>query len=153
MADIREKSDEKIDQIQKSVDDMKRRELEQTQKLLVGLTNELFDKVEEMNPTKEESKVEEMSASEKTPKFEFSDISWYRRKFSFYEKEGKNLKKNIRSLQKINSNQEKRICVTLEDNVYKKLLFFQAKMIQESHGSCNYSEAINYLLGKYFFKK
>jgi len=63
------------------------------------------------------------------------------------------LKKNIRSLQKINSNQEKRTCVTLEDNVYKKLLFFQEKMIQESHGSCSYSEAINYLLGKYFFKK
>jgi len=97
MADIREKSDEKIDQIQKSVDDMKRRELEQTQKLLVGLTNELFDKVEKMNPTKEESKVEEMnptkeeskvekmSASEKTPEY-FSDISWYRKKLNAQEK-------------------------------------------------------------------
>ena len=85
MADIREKSDEKIDQIQKSVDDMKRRELEQTQKLLVGLTNELFDKVEKMNPTKEESKVEKMSASEKTPEY-FSDISWYRKKLNAEEK-------------------------------------------------------------------
>jgi len=86
MADIREKSDEKIDQIQKSVDDMKRRELEQTQKLLVGLTNELFDKVEKMNPTKEESKVEEMSTSEETSKFKFSDISWYRKKLNAQEK-------------------------------------------------------------------
>jgi len=86
MADIREKSDEKIDQIQKSVDDIKRRELEQTQKLLVGLTNELFDKVEKMNPTMEESKVEKMSASEKTPKFKFSDISWYRKKLNAEEK-------------------------------------------------------------------
>jgi len=98
MADIRKKSDEKIDQIQKSVDDMKRRELEQTQKLLVGLTNELFDKVEkmnptkeeskdeEMNPTKEESKVEEISTSEETPKFKFSDISWYRKKLNAEEK-------------------------------------------------------------------
>jgi len=63
------------------------------------------------------------------------------------------LKKNIRSIKKINSNQEERTCVILEDDVYKKLSFFQAKMIEESHGSCSYSEAINYLLGKYFFKK
>ena len=92
MADIREKSDEKIDRIQKSVDDIKRRELEQIQELLVGLTQELFDKiekmnptkdvskVEELNPTKDVSKVEEMSTSEETSKFEFSDISWYKKK-------------------------------------------------------------------------
>jgi len=89
--EIREKSDQKIDHIQKSMDDVKRRELEQIQKLLVDLINELFDriekmnptkeesKVEEMNPTKEESKVEEMSTSEETPKFKFSDISWYKK--------------------------------------------------------------------------
>jgi len=89
--EIREKSDQKIDHIQKSMDDIKRRELEQIQKLLVDLINELFDriekmnptkeesKVEEMNPTKEESKVEEMSTSEETPKFKFSDISWYKK--------------------------------------------------------------------------
>jgi len=100
----REKSDQKIDHIQKSMDDVKRRELEQIQKLLVDLINELFDriekmnptkeeskveemnptkeesKVEEMNPTKEESKVEEMSTSEETPKFKFSDISWYKKR-------------------------------------------------------------------------
>lgn len=48
-------------------------------------------------------------------------------------------------------NLEKRICVTLEDDVYKKLLIFKAKRIEESHGSCSYSEAINYSLRKYFF--
>jgi len=61
------------------------------------------------------------------------------------------LKKNIHSIKKINSNQEKRTCVILNDDIYEKLSFFQAKMIQESRGSCSYSEAINYLLGKYFF--
>ena len=92
-----EKSDQKIDHIQKSMDDIKRRELEQIQKLLVDLINELFDriekmnptkeesKVEEMNPTKEESKVEEMSTSEETPKFKFSDISWYKKKLDANE--------------------------------------------------------------------
>ena len=87
----REKSDQPIDHIQKSMDDIKRRELEQIQKLLVDLINELFDriekmnptkeepKVEEMNPTKEESKVEEMSTSEEASKFKFSDISWYQK--------------------------------------------------------------------------
>jgi len=77
--EIREKSDQKIDHIQKSMDDVKRRELEQIQKLLVDLINELFDRIEKMNPTKEESKVEEMSTSEETPKFKFSDISWYKK--------------------------------------------------------------------------
>jgi len=101
--EIREKSDEKIDHIQKSMDDVKRRELEQIQKLLVDLINELFDriekmnptkeeskvekmnptkeesKVEKMNPTKEESKIEEMSTSKKTSKIEFTDISWYKK--------------------------------------------------------------------------
>jgi len=74
-----EKSDQKIDHIQKSMDDIKRRELEQIQKLLADLINELFDKIEKMNPTKEESKIEEMSTSEETPKFKFSDISWYKK--------------------------------------------------------------------------
>ncbi len=93
----REKSDQKIDHIQKSMDDIKRRELEQIQKLLVDLINELFDriekmnptkeksKVEEMNPTKEESKVEETSTSEETPKFKFSDISWYKKQLDANE--------------------------------------------------------------------
>jgi len=61
------------------------------------------------------------------------------------------LKKNIRSIKKINSNQEKRICVMLNDDVYKKLLFLKAKMIQKSRGPCSYSEAVNYLIGKYYF--
>ena len=39
----------------------------------------------------------------------------------------------------------------LNDDVYKKLLFLKAKMIQKSRGPCSYSEAVNYLIGKYYF--
>ena len=56
------------------MDDIKRRELDQTQKLLVGLTNELFDKGEKMSASKEKSK------------FEFTDISCYRKKLNVEEK-------------------------------------------------------------------
>jgi len=104
MADIREKSDEKIIKTKALVNGiiktseekfkpieepevvLKHREFVQTQELLVGLTNELFDKVEKMNPTKEESKVEEMSTSKKTSKIEFTDLSWYRKKLNAKEK-------------------------------------------------------------------
>jgi len=109
----REKSDQKIDHIQKSMDDIKRRELEQIQKLLVDLINELFDriekmnptkvesKVEKMNPTKAESKVEEMSTSEETPKFKFSDISWYKKQLDANEeKELTREQKNLHNSRK-----------------------------------------------------
>ncbi len=49
-----------------SVDVIKIRQLEQKQELLVGLTNVLFKKFEEMHPTKRYSK------------FEFTDLSWYK---------------------------------------------------------------------------
>lgn len=74
-----EKSDEKIDPIKESVDIIKRRELEQIQVLLVGLTHKLADKIEEMNSTKEDSKVKEMNQIKEGSKFEFADISWYRK--------------------------------------------------------------------------
>ncbi len=97
----REKSDQKIDHIQKSMDDIKRRELEQIQKLLVDLINELFDRIEKMNPTKEESKVEEMSTSEEAPKFKFSDISWYKKQLDAYEeKELTREQKNLHNSRK-----------------------------------------------------
>jgi hypothetical protein len=56
LANKREKSDEIIRPIKESMDDIKRRELDQTQKLLVGLTNELFDQGEKMSASKEKSK-------------------------------------------------------------------------------------------------
>jgi len=121
----REKSDQKIDHIQKSMDDIKRRELEQIQKLLVDLINELFDRIEKMNPTKEEfkvekmnttkveskvekmnpttakSKVDEMSTSEETPKFKFSDISWYKKQLDANEeKELTREQKNLHNSRK-----------------------------------------------------
>jgi len=49
-----------------SVDVFKIRQLEQKQELLVGLTNVLFKKFEEIHPTKKYSK------------FEFTDLSWYK---------------------------------------------------------------------------
>ena len=89
-----EKSDEKIDPIKESVDIIKRRELEQIQVLLVGLTHKLADKikeinstkedskVEEMNPTKENSKIEEKNQIKEGSKFELADLSWYRKKLN-----------------------------------------------------------------------
>jgi chemotaxis response regulator CheB len=50
-----------------SLDVIKMRQLEQKQELLVGLTNLLFKKFEEIQPTK------------KFSKFEFTDISWYKK--------------------------------------------------------------------------
>ena len=50
-----------------SIDIVKIRQLEQKQELLVGLTNLLFKKFEEIHPT------------QKFSKFEFTDISWYKK--------------------------------------------------------------------------
>lgn len=52
---------------EKSIDLFKIRQLEQKQELLVGLTNLLFKKFEEIHPTK------------KFSKFEFTDLSWYKK--------------------------------------------------------------------------
>ena len=59
---------EKINSIKESMDDFKRREVEQTQELLVSLTNELFDKVEKMSTSKEIPKIKEMSTPKEIPK-------------------------------------------------------------------------------------
>ena len=77
---------EKINSIKESMDDIKRREFEQTQELLVSLTNELFDKVEKMSTSKEIPKIKEKSTQKEIPKIEFTDISWYRKKL--YPKKG-----------------------------------------------------------------
>jgi len=53
-----EKSDKKNNPKEESKDVIKRHELEQTHKLLVTLSNDLFDKVEKMNTKKEDSKQE-----------------------------------------------------------------------------------------------
>ena len=68
--------------------EIKQRELEQTQELLVGLTQELFNKTEELESKKKtenagESK-EEFGEKEVEPqgqtKIEFTDLSWYQEK-------------------------------------------------------------------------
>ena len=60
---------EKSDEIKNtdSIDVFKMRQIEQKQELLVGLTNVLFKKFEDMHPTK------------KFSKFEFTDLSWYKK--------------------------------------------------------------------------
>lgn len=84
-------SEEKISIERKLRDDIKRREQEQTQELLVGLTNELFEKVEKMSAKKksnaentavEKSESQETTSSEAESKIEFSDLSWYREKLA-----------------------------------------------------------------------
>lgn len=60
---------EKSDEIKNtdSIDVFKIRQIEQKQELLVGLTNVLFKKFEDIHPTK------------KFSKFEFTDLSWYKK--------------------------------------------------------------------------
>ena len=65
---VTEVPDKTPDQAKKeSIDAFKIRQLEQKQELLVGLTNLLFKKFEEIHPTKKYSK------------FEFTDLSWYKK--------------------------------------------------------------------------
>jgi hypothetical protein len=70
-------------------DDMKRREQEQTQELLICLTNELFERVEKISAKKKsntrkstKTKSPKTSFSKKESKIVFSDLSWYREKLS-----------------------------------------------------------------------
>ena len=72
-----------------SKDDARKKEIEQTQKLLVGLVDELFDKIEKLNKKKEISQKEKQvpKNSQKSKKIEkkesgieFTDISWYTEK-------------------------------------------------------------------------
>jgi len=60
---------EKSDEVKNtdSIDVFKIRQIEQKQELLVGLTNVLFKKFEDIHPTK------------KFSKFEFTDLSWYKK--------------------------------------------------------------------------
>jgi hypothetical protein len=95
-----EKSNEGIEPSSESMDIIKIRELEQTKELLVGLTNELFNKIEILEKKKatenhqiktkeksqsknmekkKESKSEEFETREEC-KIEFSDLSWYTEK-------------------------------------------------------------------------
>lgn len=78
--------------IKESENILKHRESEQVQELLVGLTNELFNKIEQINPSNEEGNNEEKDLVADDPiieepnpmreecKIEFSDISWYKEK-------------------------------------------------------------------------
>ena len=60
--------EEESNQVKKeSIDAFKIRQLEQKQELLIGLTNLLFKKFEEIHPT------------QKFSKFEFTDLSWYKK--------------------------------------------------------------------------
>ena len=92
-----EKSKEKIKLIKESKNVLKRRELEQTQELLVGLTNELFNKIEKMEKKetsenkefdtgKETSESDEINTPKEKSKIEFSDLSWYRNKLDSTQK-------------------------------------------------------------------
>jgi hypothetical protein len=84
-------SEEKISINRKLRDDIKRREQEQTQELLIGLTNELFEKVEKLSAKeklnakktrKEKSKSQKTTSSKAESKIEFTDLSWYREKLA-----------------------------------------------------------------------
>ena len=86
-----EGSEEKISINRKLRDDIKRREQEQTQELLIGLTNELFEKVEKLSAKeksnakktrKEKSKSQKTISSKAESKIEFTDLSWYREKLA-----------------------------------------------------------------------
>ncbi len=84
------KSVEQTRPIDESPDVLIRQEFEQTRKLLVGLFDELFKKIEKMDPTPNETKTEEIEATKddfkvedaketkEDSKFEFSDISWFK---------------------------------------------------------------------------
>jgi len=86
-----EKSDDKIEPYNESMDIIKIRELEQTKELLVGLTNELFNKIESLEK-KEESENQKIKTKEKVQseslekkeesKIVFSDLSWYKEKLN-----------------------------------------------------------------------
>ena len=45
---------------------------------------------------------------------------------------------------------KKRICLMIDDDIDKKLRFFQAKWILTNQGSCSYSKAMNHVLRAYF---
>ena len=79
-----ELNDEKITHDRESRADMKRREQDQKQELLVALTNELFEQVEKINAKKPKStrNTKSKPKEQSTPKtkIEFTDLSWYKSK-------------------------------------------------------------------------
>ena len=82
-----EKSEDKIEPYDESLEIVKIRELEQTKELLMGLTKELFNKIESVEKKDEsenqEIKTEESkSEEEKESKIVFSDLTWYREKLN-----------------------------------------------------------------------
>ena len=84
-----EESDQKNDPVTKSNDLLRHRESEQTQQLLVGLVQELYNKIEKLE-SKRKSKAKESkstknskdkeSKSKEECNIEFSDLSWYKKK-------------------------------------------------------------------------
>lgn len=85
-----EVTEEKLTHNRELRDEMKRREQEQTQELLVGFTNELYEKVEKLSAkensnskeiTKEKSKSQKKT-TEKKSKIIFSDLTWYRERLA-----------------------------------------------------------------------
>ncbi len=85
------KSSEKISEDRQLRAELKKREYEQTQELLVSLTNELYEKIEKLDSPKEKprfkkSNIKKDSKPKKTTKTlngkneYFSDLSWYRNK-------------------------------------------------------------------------
>ena len=84
-----EESNKKITFDSELKDEMKRREQEQTQELLVGLANELFERVEKMSVqekpnvkklAKDKTHSQKRANSKKKSKIEFTDLSWYKAK-------------------------------------------------------------------------
>ena len=83
------KSQPQIVPIKESKEVLKNREVEQTQELLVGLIQELFNKIDQMESSQDvkTEKFETTSESQKEDvipkreaKIEFADLSWYRKK-------------------------------------------------------------------------
>lgn len=65
VTEIKKESSDQMDD-KNSLDAIKIRQLEQKQEFLVGLTDMLFKKLEELHPT------------QKFTKFELTDLSWYK---------------------------------------------------------------------------
>ena len=86
-----EKSDDKKESYNESMDMIKIQELEQTKELLVHLNNKLFKKIDSLEK-REESENKKIKTKKKVAtkklekreecKIEFSDLSWYREKLN-----------------------------------------------------------------------
>ena len=88
---------EKITFSKKAQSELKSREAQQTQELLVAITNDLYDKVEKLNSKEnleettsnlDENPLEKKSNPREKAQIEFSDLSWYRKKLDENQSEG-----------------------------------------------------------------